>query len=156
LIRENNQKCFSLSTKDGSQVPIEVIMADDQTPEGFEKRRDIGIRPLQPLKPGTAYVLKVSPELQAKNGMNLGSEAQVNFVTAGAAAKPAQADVADQQKAAGNTAAIADKPENIAANTDSKLPTGDKVDRTMDKAAELDNKTATTGKKENRILNGQP
>ncbi|PKM76820.1 MAG: hypothetical protein CVU90_10360 [Firmicutes bacterium HGW-Firmicutes-15] len=89
-IRDANKTCFSLIASDGSKVPIEVIMADDQTTEGFEKRRDISIRPVQKLQPGTAYVVKVSPQLQAKNGMSLGHEVTVNFITAGVAPKPVE------------------------------------------------------------------
>ncbi len=87
-IRDVNKTCFSLIAADGGKVPIEVTMADDQTPEGFELRRDISIRPLQKLKAGTAYVVKISPQLQAKNGTSLGHEVTVNFVTAGAASQP--------------------------------------------------------------------
>lgn len=83
-IRDANKTCFSLISADGSRVPVEVIMADDQTVEGFEQRRNIAVRPLQELKPGTGYVVKVSPRLQAKNGMSLGREISINFVTAGA------------------------------------------------------------------------
>ena len=89
-IKDANKTCFSLIAAGGSEVPIEVIMADDQTPEGFELRRDISIRPLQKLKPGTAYAVKISPQLQAKNGTSLGHEVNVNFVTAGAAFQPVE------------------------------------------------------------------
>lgn len=82
-IRDANKKCFSLITSTGSKVAIEVIMADDQIE--FEKRRDVILHPLQALKPGTAYIVKVSPQLQAKNGTSLGHELTVNFVTAGTA-----------------------------------------------------------------------
>jgi len=86
-IKDANKTCFSLIAAGGGNVPIEVIMADDQTPEGFELRRDISIRPLQQLKPGTAYAVKISPQLQAKNGTSLGHEVTVNFVTAGSASQ---------------------------------------------------------------------
>ncbi|MDD3364338.1 MAG: Ig-like domain-containing protein [Syntrophomonas sp.] len=89
-IRDANKTCFSLIASDGNKVPIEVIMADDQTTEGFEKRRDISVRPVQKLQPGTGYVVKVSPQLQAKNGTSLGHEVTVNFVTAGVASKPVE------------------------------------------------------------------
>jgi len=89
-IRDANKTCFALIASDGSKVPIEVIMADDQTTEGFELRRNISIRPVQKLQPATAYVVKVSPQLQAKNGTSLGHEVSVNFVTAGVATKPVE------------------------------------------------------------------
>ena len=90
LIRDANKKCISLITSDGNKVPIEVIMADDQTPEGFEQRRNISVRPLQKLQPGTAYMVRVAPELQAKNGTSLGHEVTIKFVTAGTVTKPAE------------------------------------------------------------------
>lgn len=99
-IRDANKTCFSLSAADGSQVPIEVIMADDQLE--FEKRRDIALRPLEELKPGTAYVVRISPQLQAKNGSSLGHEVTVNFVTAGKAAaveKPVSEPVVEKNPA---------------------------------------------------------
>lgn len=99
-IREANKTCFSLFSADGSKVPIEVIMADDQLE--FEKRRDIALRPLEELKPGTAYVVRISPQLQAKNGTSLDHEVTVNFVTAGKAAaveKPVSEPVVEKNPA---------------------------------------------------------
>lgn len=93
-IRENNKKCFSLVAADGSKVPIEVIMADDQIHP--EEKRNVSIHPLQEFKLGTAYTLKISPDLQAKNGTSLGHEAAINFVTAGTAVKPAPAARTDE------------------------------------------------------------
>ncbi len=111
-IREANKTCFSLVAADGSKVPVEVIMADDQTPEGFELRREISIHPLQELQPGTAYTVKISPELQAKNGISLGHEVTVSFVTEGTGAIPVPA------APAGETV----KPEE----SDKKAPVADK------------------------------
>jgi len=82
-IREANKGCFSLAVKNGSSVPIEVIMADDQIHP--EEKRNVSLKPLQALKPGTGYVVRISPSLQAKNGTSLGHEVTVNFVTAGTA-----------------------------------------------------------------------
>ncbi len=82
-IREANKGCFSLAVKNGSSVPIEVIMADDQIHP--EEKRNVSLKPLQALKPGTGYVVRISPQLQAKNGTRLGHEVTVNFVTAGTA-----------------------------------------------------------------------
>lgn len=78
-VKENNMKCFSL-TANGSVVPVQVIMPDDQV--DFEHRRNIDIQPLQDLKPGTTYKLVISGQLQAKNGMSLGSPVTVSFTTA--------------------------------------------------------------------------
>ncbi len=82
-IRDGNEKCFTLVAADGSQVPIEVIMADDQLYP--EEKRNISVKPLQALQPGTNYSLKISPELTAKNGTSLEHEVTLNFVTEGTA-----------------------------------------------------------------------
>ena len=107
-LRENNKKCFSLSTASGLKVPIEVIMADDQLYP--EEKRNITIKSSQPLQPGTAYILKISPALQAKNGTSLGHEVTVNFVTVGAVSKPVE------NPPAVDTGKVELQPEQPAAN----------------------------------------
>lgn len=79
-VKDNNVKCFALYNN-GQQVPISVIMADDQIQP--EYKREVTIAPQQSLQPGSSYTLKISPELQAKNGTVLGQEIKVSFITAG-------------------------------------------------------------------------
>lgn len=79
-VKDNNVKCFALYNN-GQQVPISVIMADDQIQP--EYKREITIAPQQSLQPGNSYTLKISPELQAKSGAVLGQEVKVSFTTAG-------------------------------------------------------------------------
>ena len=55
-VRDNNSKCFTMYSQDGKQVPIEVIMADDQIE--FDKRRDIVVKPLQELQGPSASPLQ--------------------------------------------------------------------------------------------------
>lgn len=85
-VSDNNRNCFSLYAADGSKVPAEVIMADDQIEP--EKKRDVALRPLQELKPGAAYTVKVSSALQAKNGLTLGSDLTITFITANVGSAP--------------------------------------------------------------------
>jgi hypothetical protein len=80
---ENNKKCLALYAADGSKIPVEVIMADDQIEP--EKRRDIQLKSLQSLEPATSYTIKISPELRSKSGVTVGQEITVSFTTAGAA-----------------------------------------------------------------------
>lgn len=80
---KNNKKCLALYAADGSKIPVEVIMADDQIEP--EKRRDIQLKPLQSLEPATSYTIKISPELRSKSGVTVGREITVSFTTAGAA-----------------------------------------------------------------------
>lgn len=87
-IRDANKNCFVLVSSAGSKVPIEVIMADDQIYP--EEKRNVSLKPLQSLKPAATYFVKISPQLQAKNGTSLGHEVTVKFVTAGSAVVPPQ------------------------------------------------------------------
>jgi len=79
-VNVNNRNCFSLYAADGSKIPVEVIMADDQIEP--EKKRDIALKPLQELKPGAAYTVKVSPALQAKSGATMEGDLTITFITA--------------------------------------------------------------------------
>lgn len=110
-VREQNQKCFTLCSQQGEQIPTQVIMADDQIEP--EKRREVILKPLQELEPGTTYVVKVAPQLESKSGVSLGNEVTVTFTTAGAkpaVAEPAEqisdADRQDVQAVAGGEAAV--------------------------------------------------
>ncbi|MBP8820180.1 MAG: Ig-like domain-containing protein [Syntrophomonadaceae bacterium] len=79
-VKDNNVKCFALYNN-GQQVPINVIMADDQMQP--EYKREVTIAPQQSLQPGSSYTLKISPKMQAKSGSVLEQEVQVSFTTAG-------------------------------------------------------------------------
>lgn len=79
-VKDNNLKCFTLISN-GQQVPISIVMADDQIQP--EYKRLVTIVPQQPLKAGSQYTLKIAPELQAKSGAVLGQEVNVDFTTAG-------------------------------------------------------------------------
>lgn len=79
-VKDNNVKCFALYNN-GQQVPINVIMADDQIQP--EYKREVTIASQLPFQPGSSYTLKISPELQAKSGALLGQEVTVSFTTAG-------------------------------------------------------------------------
>ncbi len=96
---DDNKQCFALYAEDGTAVPVEVIMADDQMEP--EKRRDIVLKPQQELAAGTAYTVKVAPALRAKNGTTLGTEATVTFTTAGAAPATATAPAAPAGETSG-------------------------------------------------------
>lgn len=87
LVWENNRKCFSLSTKDGENIPINVTKIDDTV--SFSDRHYIFLKLIEPLEPGTTYTLKVAPELLAKNqnstlgGTTDGKGVAINFRTEG-------------------------------------------------------------------------
>ncbi|MEN6348239.1 MAG: Ig-like domain-containing protein [Syntrophomonas sp.] len=166
LIRDANKKCFSLTAADGSKVPSEVIMADDQLE--FEKRRDISLRPLEQLQPGTAYTVKISPQLQAKNGTSLGHEVTINFVTTGTAAQtvkpvpdsdvqknPANAaaqDVSPSSPASSENKAAADK--SMQTNEQKTQPENEPLGQTQEKKPET--KQNTADKKTNQTSSPKP
>lgn len=79
-VKDTNQKCFTLNSSEGFVVPVDVIMADDQVDP--EKNNEIRLKPLQDLKLGTTYSIKIAPTLRAKNGTSLGKETLVQFTTA--------------------------------------------------------------------------
>lgn len=79
-VSDNNLNCFSLYAADGSKIPVEVIMADDQVEP--EKKRIISLQPLQELKQNTAYTVKVSSVLQSKSGNIMGGDLNITFITA--------------------------------------------------------------------------
>lgn len=82
-VKDNNMHCFALYDSNGNLIPVRVIMADDQVEP--EKKRDIVLKPLQALKPGTGYIIQVAPNLTSKSGVTLGQEINIAFTTAGAA-----------------------------------------------------------------------
>jgi Bacterial Ig-like domain len=78
-VSENNLKCFTLYAADGSMVPIDVIMADDQIEP--EKKNDVSLKPLKDLKHDTAYTVIVSSALKSKSGVTLADDLKVAFTT---------------------------------------------------------------------------
>jgi hypothetical protein len=70
LIWEVNSKCVSLVSQGNKNIPVTVTKADDTI--DFTQRQNIFVQPISPLRPGTSYYLKISPELKAKSGATLG------------------------------------------------------------------------------------
>jgi len=108
-VKDENLKCFSLASSDGTNIPIEVKMADDQVQP--DKKREVILIPKQDLKLNTAYTITISSALKSKNGDSLGKDVKVTFDTG----KPA----------GGNTAADTAKPASSnSAATDTAKPAG--------------------------------
>lgn len=114
-VRENNKKCFSLWSNN-QQIPIEVIMADDQIE--FEKRNDVILKPLQTLKAATSYRLEVAPQLESKSGAVLGHKVTVSFTTAGVI-KESEQPV--KEKPAADTGKVVKEPESPAVVEDKTI-----------------------------------
>jgi len=109
-------------------------MADDQLYP--EEKRNISIKPLQKFQPGTTYILKISPQLQAKNGSTLGHEVTVSFVAIGAAVKPVETTpVSDtgQEQANTNQSVPTTVEKNAAVSSNEpNSPTAEKIQTSAD------------------------
>lgn len=104
-VKDNNKTCFVLAASDGNKIPIEVIMPDDQM--NPEQNENVSLKPLQELKNGTAYVVKISPQLQAKAGASLDKEVTINFVTEGIASNTIPTKPEEKEKTVWDTIFIA-------------------------------------------------
>jgi methionine-rich copper-binding protein CopC len=133
-VRDNNSKCFTMYSQDGKQVPIEVIMADDQIE--FDKRRDIVVKPLQELQTGITYTVKVAPQLESKSGVNLGKEATLSFTTAGAAAPTADKATSTSKDADVNAIEVSNSNLSGQKAPDSELTTSGGQGQLTEQAAE--------------------
>ncbi len=154
-VRDNNSKCFTMYSQDGKQVPIEVIMADDQIE--FDKRRDIVVKPLQELQAGTTYMVKVAPQLESKSGVNLGKETTLSFTTAGFAA------IAVDPAASTSTDMAANPAESSTSDSEQETPASEQItsgeqgeipeqlaeSKAEDSNSETKREESTAGEKEN-------
>ncbi len=84
---DNNRNCFTLTDENDKIVPIEVTKIDDTVDSTM--KRDIFVKPVKPLSPGTQYYLRISPNIRAKNGVSTlggttdGKGVVISFKTAG-------------------------------------------------------------------------
>ncbi|MBR4767016.1 MAG: Ig-like domain-containing protein [Clostridia bacterium] len=83
-VRENNMKCFSMTDSKGNNVPIDVIMGDDQVDPSI--KRIVTIKPKSPLTPGETYLLKIGGGVTSKSGVSIGKDTYISFTVANTAA----------------------------------------------------------------------
>jgi len=82
-VSENNSQCFKVVNKeDGSEVTLEVEMADDQIER--EKRNNINLIIKDGIESLNIYQIIISPELESKSGEKLGEELVLEFMALGA------------------------------------------------------------------------
>ena len=82
-VRENNMKCFSMTDSKGNNVPIDVIMGDDQVDPSI--KRIVTIKPKSPLTPGETYLLKIGGGVTSKSGVSIGKDTYISFTVANTA-----------------------------------------------------------------------
>ena len=82
-VSENNSQCFKVINKEGgSEVAVEVEMADDQIER--EKRNNITLITKEGIESLKTYQIIISPELESKSGEKLGEELILEFMALGA------------------------------------------------------------------------
>ena len=79
-VGDANKAHFTLTDSNGSLVPINIVMADDQMEP--DKKRDVIIQPVQPLRPGERYTLTIAKGLQSKSGDATQDDIRIAFTTA--------------------------------------------------------------------------
>ena len=82
-VRDNNQKCFSMTDSSGKAVPINVLMGDDQVDPSI--KRIVTIKPQSSLTPGETYLLKIGGGITSKSGVSIGKDSYIAFTVAGEA-----------------------------------------------------------------------
>lgn len=78
-VKENNLKCIKLTDAKGEAVAVDLIFPDDQIEP--DRKREIIIKPNEPLNENETYKVEISADMQAKNGSVLGEPAFVSFTT---------------------------------------------------------------------------
>lgn len=74
-----NKKCFHLTDAEGMAVSIQLIFPDSQVQTTY--KREVFIKPTEPLSPDSAYRISVDRTLQAKNGTTIDNAHTLNFTT---------------------------------------------------------------------------
>ncbi len=79
-VRDNNLKCFSMTDSKGADVPIDVIMGDDQVDPSI--KRIVTVKPKFSLTPDETYILKIDKNVTSKSGVSLGKNTYISFTVA--------------------------------------------------------------------------
>lgn len=90
-VKENNLKCIKFTDAKGEAVAADLVFPDDQIEP--DRKREIIIKPNEPLNENETYKVEISADMQAKNGSNLGEPAFVSFTTVLLSAEPETEEV---------------------------------------------------------------
>ena len=115
-VRENNEKCFSMTDGKGNDVPVNVIMGDDQIDPSI--KRIITVTPKSSLNPGESYLLKIGGDITSKSGVKLGKDIYIGF-TVSSESKESQVQAVTETvlETAENTAETTNTTELISDTT---------------------------------------
>lgn len=118
-VKDNNMTCFSLSDSRGNNIPVTVLMGDDQVNPDI--KRIVNIKPSS-LSEGEAYALTISGNLTAKSGAVLGNDVVLHFSTVAPAATPTPAATPAPAVTAGPAATVTASPSQTVSASPSVSP----------------------------------
>lgn len=118
-VKDNNMTCFSLSDSRGNNIPVTVLMGDDQIDPDI--KRIVNIKPSS-LAEGETYALTISGKLTAKSGAVLGNDVILHFSTVAPAATPTPSATPTPAVTAGPAATATASPSQIVSASPSASP----------------------------------
>ncbi len=139
-VKENNMKCFSMTDENGKNVPVDVIMGDDQVDPSI--KRIVTIKPKSPLEPETTYILKIGKDITSKSGVSLGRDTYISFTTKAAETTTVKPPATSTNKPT-TTKQTTAKPSTTAKQT-TKVKTSKSAAAAGSKSATKPSTTATT------------
>ena len=80
-VKEKNMTLIKLINRSGDEIPVEIIMADDQVSP--ELKRIVKVEPVSLLENGESYKLVVMPGFSSKNGSEIQEDVVISFDTEG-------------------------------------------------------------------------
>ncbi len=80
-IQKDNMNLIKLLNESGQEVPVEIIMADDQVSP--ELKRIVKVEPISLLEKGESYKLVVMAGFSSKNGSEIQEDVVISFDTEG-------------------------------------------------------------------------
>ena len=137
-IAANNRNCFVLRDGGGSEVPVAVVMGDEQVDPTV--KRNISVVPAAPLEPGTVYTLLIKKNLSAKNGNTLTKDLEITFATAGtkAPAPPTANEAAEETKAPDTVTGESQRGAAATTEEAEQLDSGEEVATVTETATEAE------------------
>ena len=133
-VKDNNMTCFSLSDSRGNNIPVTVLMGDDQVNPDI--KRIVNIKPSS-LSEGEAYALTISGNLTAKSGAVLGNDVVLHFSTVAPAATPTPAATPAPAVTAGPAATVTASPSQTVSASPSVSPSPSAKTEKKEKAKAL-------------------
>lgn len=111
-VRDANMEKFKMTAPDGTLVPLEIRMADDQIEP--EKREEVYLIPQEQLLPDTVYTITIAGGLESKSNAVLGQDINLSFRTATAEVSASTSDTVSQDELPRTSSALSPSAVGIA------------------------------------------